>query len=119
VGLGIAVALGVFVALASLVSVSKVDVNAMLRNGARAGETGVPARKLRQMLVGAEVGFAFVLLVGTGLLLTSFRRLLAVDPGFTSRGVITATTSVPYKSGPVSTVSAFTRTCLVISVSSS
>jgi predicted permease len=100
VGLGIAVALGVFVALASLVSVSKVDVNSMLRNGARTGETGVPARKLRQMLVGAEVGFAFVLLVGTGLLLTSFRRLLAVDPGFTSRGVITATTSVPYSKYP-------------------
>ncbi len=82
-------------ALASLVNVFKVDVNSMLRNGARTGETGVPARRLRQALVGAEVGFAFVLLVGTGLLLTSFRHLLAVDPGFTSRGVITATANVP------------------------
>ncbi len=99
-GLGIAVALGVFVALGSLVSVIKVDVNSMLRNGARTGETGVPARRLRQTLVGAEVGFAFVLLVGTGLLLTSFRHLLAVDPGFTSRGVITATTSVPSSKYP-------------------
>ncbi len=100
VGLGIAVALGALVALAPLVSVFKVDVNSMLRNGTRTGGTGVPARRLRQTLVGAEVGFAFVLLVGTGLLLASFRHLLAVDPGFTSRGVLTASTSVPYSKYP-------------------
>jgi predicted permease len=78
VGLGIAMALGVFVALAPLASVFKVDVNSMLRSGARTGGTGIPARRLRQTLVGAEVGLAFVLLVGTGLLLASFRHLLAV-----------------------------------------
>jgi putative ABC transport system permease protein len=100
VGLRIAVALGVLVALAPLVSVFKVDVNSMLRNGARTGGAGVPARRLRQTLVGAEVGFAFVLLVGTGLLLASFRHLLAVDPGFTSRGVLTASTSVPSSKYP-------------------
>ena len=95
VGLGIAMALGVFVALAPLASVFKVDVNSMLRSGARTGGTGIPARRLRQTLVGAEVGLAFVLLVGTGLLLASFRHLLAVDPGFKRSGVLTASMSVP------------------------
>jgi putative ABC transport system permease protein len=95
VGLGIAVALGVFVALAPLASVFKVDVDSMLRSATRTGGTGIPARRLRHTLVGAEVGIAFVLLVGSGLLLSSFRHLLAVDPGFTRGGVLTASMSVP------------------------
>jgi predicted permease len=41
------------------------------------------------------VAFAFVLLVGAGLLLASFRRLLAVDPGFKPEGVMTAAVGLP------------------------
>jgi len=43
----------------------------------------------------AEVAFAFVLLGGSGLLVASFRNLLAVDPGFKSEGVITAGIWIP------------------------
>src|SRR5207302_4610078 len=43
----------------------------------------------------AQVGFAFVLLIGSGLLLASFRNLLAVDPGFKADGVITAGIGMP------------------------
>jgi putative ABC transport system permease protein len=100
VALGIAVALGVLAALAPLASVFKVDLNSMLRSGARSGGTGVPTRRLRLTLVAAEVGFAFVLLVGTGLLLTSFRHLLAVDPGFTRAGILSASMSVPSSKYP-------------------
>ncbi len=41
------------------------------------------------------MAFAFVLLVGAGLLFASFRELLAVDPGFDPRGVLTASVSLP------------------------
>jgi len=37
----------------------------------------------------------FVLLAGAGLLLASFRHLLAVAPGFTTKGVVTASTNAP------------------------
>ncbi len=50
---------------------------------------------MRQVLVVAQVGLAFLLLVGAGLVLASFRQLLHVDPGFDVKGVVTAATSVP------------------------
>ena len=40
-------------------------------------------------------GVAFVLLIGAGLLLTTFRKALAVDPGFVPTGVLTAAVSLP------------------------
>ncbi len=43
---------------------------------------------LRRGLVAGEVAVALVLLVGAGLLVKSFGRLLAVDPGFSSQGVV-------------------------------
>jgi putative ABC transport system permease protein len=45
-------------------------------------------RLLRQGLVTAEVAVALMLLIGAGLLLRSFSRLLAVDPGFSSRNAV-------------------------------
>ena len=40
-------------------------------------------------LVGAEMALALLLLVGGGLLLKSFTRILAVEPGFRDEGVVT------------------------------
>jgi putative ABC transport system permease protein len=41
-----------------------------------------PRRRMSSVLVAAEVALALVLLVGAGLLLKSFSRLRAIDPGF-------------------------------------
>jgi predicted permease len=95
VALGLAITVGVLIGLAPLVSVFKVNLSGMLHDGNRTGTSGARTRRLRQGLVGAEVGFAFVLLAGAGLLLASFRQLLAVNPGFTTNGVLTASTDAP------------------------
>jgi putative ABC transport system permease protein len=47
-----------------------------------------PGRAFRQGLVSAEVAIALVLLTGAGLLIRSFERLLAVDPGFRPQRVV-------------------------------
>ncbi len=51
--------------------------------------------RLRQVLVGVEVGAAVVLLLAAGLLLQSAARLIAVDPGFRSENVITFQVTLP------------------------
>ena len=70
-------------------------VNEVLREESRSGTGGRRARHMRQVLVVAQVGLAFVLLAGAGWVLASFRQLLRVDPGFDVKGVVTASTSVP------------------------
>jgi len=71
------------------------NLTTVLRDEGRGGTSGRGARTLRRSLVVAQVGFAFVLLIGAGLLFASFRRLLAVDPGFVAERVMTASITLP------------------------
>src|SRR5262249_55497832 len=66
---------------------SRLSLFDILKDAAR-GATGGRVR-LRQGLVVAEVALTLVLLVGAGLLLKSFHRLLQVNPGFAEQQVLT------------------------------
>jgi predicted permease len=52
-------------------------------------------RGLRSALVVGEVALAIVLLVGAGLLIRSFAKLLAVDPGYRAENLLTAWLALP------------------------
>ena len=55
----------------------------------RAGASTTPHRsRLRDALVAGEVALAVMLLAGAGLLIRSFERLRAVDPGFRAEGAV-------------------------------
>lgn len=95
VALGLSVLAGLFVSLFPLASVTKIGINDALHEDSRTGTTGKKTRSVRQLLVAAQIGFAFALLVGAGLFLASFQRLLQVDPGFKPQGVLTATVALP------------------------
>jgi predicted permease len=53
------------------------------------------SERLRSVLVVAEIALTLVLLIGAGLLLKSFLRMRAVDPGFRSQNVLTMTVDLP------------------------
>jgi putative ABC transport system permease protein len=70
-----------------------------LANALRAGGRGIRARhsanRTKRTIVVAEVALAVTLLTGAGLLLHSFVKLLAVDPGFRPEGVMTMKVLLP------------------------
>ena len=51
-------------------------------------------------LIAAEVALALILLIGSGLLVRSFRGLLDVDPGYDTSDVLTARISIPTETYP-------------------
>ena len=65
-----------------------------LRDAGRHGGS-VRSRRVLGTLVVVEVALSLVLLAGAGLLIRSFVRLQAVDPGFRAEGLITARVQVP------------------------
>jgi putative ABC transport system permease protein len=83
----VAVVTGLLFGLAPAWHTRRVDLQGTLKETGR-GTTAARAG-LRQGLVIAEVALTFVLLVGAGLLLLSFHRLLQVNPGFAVDRVLT------------------------------
>jgi putative ABC transport system permease protein len=86
--LGVSVLTGLAFGLAPAVQAWRTDVNAAIKEEGR-GDTGGHRNRLRHLLVASEVALALVLLIGAGLLIKSFSRLMEVHPGFRTEGVLT------------------------------
>jgi putative ABC transport system permease protein len=88
--LGAALLTGVVFGLAPAWQCSRPDLNEALKEGSRSASGSLSAGRTRASLVVAEVALATLLLVGAGLMLRSFAKLLAADRGFRSERVVTA-----------------------------
>jgi predicted permease len=96
---GLTIAVGLVLGGTAARSVRRVQVATTLRDDGRS-RTGTRAgRRLRQALVVGQVAAACALLVASGLLFSSFRRLMAVDPGFDVR-TVTGAVSLPRSAYP-------------------
>ena len=84
----ISVVTGVIFGLVPALQASRVDLNQSLKDGGR-DTPGAGQNRLRSLLVVSEVAIALVLLIGAGLLMKSFTRLLDVEPGFNPDHVLT------------------------------
>ncbi|HSO74789.1 MAG TPA: ABC transporter permease [Blastocatellia bacterium] len=73
---------GLLFGLVPALQVSRWDVHESLKEASRGSSEGGRGAWVRGTLVVSEVALACVLLVGAGLLIRSFLRLLEVDPGF-------------------------------------
>jgi len=72
-----------------------------LKSGATATTESSRTRRLRETLVGFEVGLSTLLLILAGLLVTSLGRLLHVHAGFAAENVLVAGVDLPSRSYPL------------------
>ena len=85
-----ATVVGLLFGLAPAVLGSSVKVTHALRDGGTRVTGGAAGRRVRHMLVAAQLALAVVLLVGAGLLVRSFLRVTGMDLGFRAPHVLTA-----------------------------
>jgi len=93
--LALAFVVGLLAGFVPVAQLRRASLTTYLREGGRGGTSSGAAARLRRGLAVAQVSLAFVLLVGAGLLLASFRAVLRVDPGFQPAGVVTASVTLP------------------------
>jgi putative ABC transport system permease protein len=84
---------GVLFGLAPGLSAVRFDVNKPLKEGGRTSHSG--HNRFRYALVASEVGLTLVVLSAAGLMIKSMARLVAVDPGFDPKNVLTLEVSTP------------------------
>ncbi len=87
----VATAVGAWPALA----LRRVNIGQAIREEGRSGTPTRRVRLLRRALVSSQVAFAVVLLMGAGLLVASFDRLLSVELGFEPARVLTGAVALP------------------------
>ena len=86
--LGLSLLTGILFGLIPAWRASKPNLNEGLKEGNKSS-SGRQGRYLGRVLVGCDVALALVLLIGAGLLMRSFVRLLDVKPGFDASNVLT------------------------------
>ncbi|HEX8144189.1 MAG TPA: ABC transporter permease [Pyrinomonadaceae bacterium] len=101
--LGVSILTGIVFGLLPALEASRTDANEALKETGRGNTRSRRSRRARSAFVVAQIALALVLLVGAGLLIRSFTRLVAVDPGFDPKNLLTLRVQLPatkYKEDP-------------------
>ena len=85
----ISILTGLVFGMAPLLHLREQVVSLALKDGGQRTTSGSARTRVRNGLVMAEVALAVVLVVGAGLLLRSFQKLMEVDPGFNRTHLVT------------------------------
>src|SRR5688500_16313654 len=82
-------------ALAPAFAATRLQLTETIKDGSRGATIGRSRLRARQLLVVGEIALAVVLIVGGGLMVRTVQRILSIDPGFRSDGVLTVELSIP------------------------
>ncbi len=91
----LAIVTGVLASMAPAFASVNANITDTLKDGARSGSGGRTHAWLRSVLIAAEIAIALVLLTTCGAFLRSYRKMLAVDPGFRPDRVLVAGFQLP------------------------
>ena len=86
---------GIGVGMIPVIAMRRANMAQVIREEGRSGTQGRGARLTRRVLVTSQVAFALMLLIGAGVLLASFDRVLNINPGFRAENVVAGTISLP------------------------
>jgi len=92
--IGISAATAVVFGLTCALTVRMGNLSATLASSLRT-TASTPVRRAASALVVAEMALAVVLIIGAGLILRTFSRLVSVNPGFRTDNVMTMSISLP------------------------
>jgi len=87
--LAISVATGLMFGIAPALQATSPELTSLMKDGGRGSTDRASRKRVRDMLIVAEVALAFILLVGSGLMMRSFFRLLNVETGIDPANVLT------------------------------
>ena len=79
---------------------SRRDAAEALKEGGRTSSAGRRDVYVRHVFVAAQVAAAFILLAGAGLLIRSFYRVMEVDTGYDTEGIVAAYLPLPNERDP-------------------
>jgi putative ABC transport system permease protein len=91
--LGLSIATGMLFGVLPAIAASRENLSDALKTGG--GRGGTQSRRTANVLVILETALSLVLLAGAGLMLRSFQRLMATDPGFRPERVLTMRVPLP------------------------
>ncbi|HEY0098110.1 MAG TPA: ABC transporter permease [Pyrinomonadaceae bacterium] len=86
---------GVVFGLVPALEVTRLNLNETLKETGKSNMSSRRTRRLSSGFVVAQVALALVLLIGSTLMIKSFLRLQAVDPGFKTDNLLTLRVTVP------------------------
>ena len=92
--LGVSVLTGLFFGLLPAFSVARSNLAAAINESGNRSSAGFRSGRIRSLLVISEVALALVLVIGASLLIRTFMKLQAVDPGFDTHNVLTMAMSI-------------------------
>ena len=91
----ISIGTGLLFGLAPALRLSKLDINAVLKDGGRGAVAGRRGSRLSALLVMGEMALAVVMLIGAGVLIRSFLNIYTADVGVKPSSVLTAYLPLP------------------------
>jgi predicted permease len=92
--LGMSVLTGILFGLMPAISASRPNLVAALNESSSRSGVGFRSGKVRSALVVSEMALALILVIGAALLIRTFMKLEAVDPGYDTRNVLTMSMSI-------------------------